>query len=821
MKRIILVLLFCSVNLDVWCAGTRNLIMPIDWGKENFEREFSKSQFRLRSEEFGAITSALMVALLEQAAPIIVSSATWGNAVARGKMFSDAIQDKDMSYLQRYPLFSNPQNIAAFKAALRNGYDSKADLMFKNVPDNGQASYYYAYQFFFSKNPAFKPQEWIVKKLSDYVYLLIPHAYMRELSARKDTSIVDEVEYEKGTKQVFQFSTSLTQAERLVGMKFEKFPDMPASALLDMFAHPTRMNYNNYQNLVRPNAFSMVQTLLQYKWEEILTGYLFGQHLIYLLPQILITHTDLKYPGGNKEKTDVNEAYFLPEWLVYLGGHGSPSQPTPVLPVVYDVGGGVRAEIAYTAGIEQGAFREVLGFFNNQVDTGSLLYFSCYSGGPHLFKLFEHNWDYPVTKGARIGKGKQAQKEVHTVADVFNYLIIATNQFYTTTLSPTFGFWFDNPNYWPRLPGTPQYLKQQMGGVQKPNGLEFQNYFKSMAQLLHPEPKVIGQKNGSKKQKIAQMPSLQEDLIKTISYVHQFDFSKNYMIPAIRLPYTEWFVSLADLGEVLRLESQKEWQEREQVRQQAALAIQTREKLLPILQEYKKLKATKPQELDAWIAKLSDQERKMIKTMYASETRVPEPTIAKKQFQEQQKLIREGKELFDRMEKMRLEPEKATYKRLPKKQGQERVPWEKVEPQEEKAQQEKERLEKEEKDRKERELFERMEKMRKEQAERERLKVKPPVVVPPVQPTKPKEPLQPISPNIPVPSAVTPPSGAKPPLATELPPPVVLPPGTKPVQLPTKLPPPPQIPFPGQQVQLPQALRDLENALKTLSTRLR
>lgn len=771
MKRIFLALLFCGAILEALCAGTRNLIMPIDWGKENIEREFSKPQLQVRSEEFGAITQALMAALLEKAAPIIVSSATWGNLIARGTMYRDAVQNRDMSYLQRYPLFSNPQNIAVFKAALGTGYDPKTDLMFKNVPDNGQIYYYYAYQLFLAPNPAFKPQEWIIKKLSDYLYLLIPLSYVQELEKRQDTPAIAR-----------QLSTPLSDRERLIGMKVEKFSDIPASTLLDMNAHPTQMKYSNYQNLVPQRAFSMVQRLLQYKWEDILKGYLFSQHLVYMLPRIFVTHTDLKYPGGNSEETDINETYFLHEWLVYLGGHGSPSQPTPVLPVVYDIGGGgTRAEIAFTAGIEQGAFREILGFLNNQVDTGSLIYFSCYSGGPHLFKLFEHNWDYPVTKGARIGKGKQAPKEVQTVSDVFNYLIIATNQFYIPTYSPTLGFWFDNPNYWPRLPGTPQYMKQQKGGSQKPNGLEFDNYFRSMAQLLHPVPKVIGQKNGAKKQKIAQMPSLQEELIKTISYVHNFDFSKNYMVPAIRMPYTEWFVSLADLGDVLRLETQKEWQEREQQKAQAKMVLEERLKKKVVPQKVQE--SIKAQELASPAAQ-------------------------------------------------------------------------------EKARLEKERLEKEEKDRKERELFDRMEKMRKEQEERDKAKLKPapvtphtgvpPVVqpptgkpiggaVPPVTqppsgkppvsgPTKPstpvppvtqaKEPLQPISPNIPEPSAVKLPLGAKPPLPSQLPPPVVTPPGTKPVQLPSKLPPPPQIPFPGQSL-LSQALKDLENALKNLTTRLR
>ncbi len=812
MKRILLALLFCGASLEVLGAGTRNLIMTIDWGKEQFEKEFNRNQLSLRSEEFGAITLALMMAIVEKAAPIIVSSATWGNLIARGAMFRDAIQGNDMSYLQRYFVFSNPQNIAAFKAMLQNGYDPKTDLMYQGVQNNGQLYYYFAYELFFSKNPAFKPNEWIVKKISDYIYLLIPLSYVQELQLRQDTPMGDQIEYEAGKKENIQLSTSLSSRERLIGMKVDKFPDMPASALLDMFAHPTQMNVANYKSLAAPRAFSMVQQLLQYKWQDILKDFLFGQHLIYVLSQLFVTHADLKFPGGNKEKTDVNEAYFLHEWLVYLGGHGSVSNAGPLMPVVTTTGGGYSGQIAFTAGIEQGAFRDLLGLLNNQINTGSLIYFSCYSGGPHLFKLFEHHWDYPRTekvskqskgggyseivtikagehikKDGNIKPGEKVAVTEYTQAakDVFNYLIIATNQFYTTTLSPTVGFWFEyNTNYWPRLPGKPAHKKQQKGAEQeKPNGLEFENYFRSMAQLLHPVPKVIGQKNGKKKQKIAQMPSLQQELIKTISYVHQFDFSKNYMIPAIRMPYTEWFVSLADLGAQLRFETAAAKKEREDAERQART-------LLPAKLAAKKIPA------------------KVLESIKLYEAASP-----------------------DIQEKARLE---------------------------------KERLEKEEKDRKEKELFERMEKMRKEQEEREKAKqkpepVKPPTTVSPVtpqpikpqpvppvtpQPIKPQpvspvtpQPIkpQPVSPVIPQPVKPQPvppvpqPTTLKPPVGgvplqpidiNKLPPPVVIPPGTKPPTLPTQLPPPPQIPFPGQS-QLSQSLKNLEGALKNLTTRLR
>lgn len=479
MKRIIVALFLLYAGQDILSAGTRNLIMLIDSSQETIADVFNSKTYSFdTTESLGPVTLTFLAALHQKAAPIIVSSSTWHNSIARGKIFADVVAGRDVSYLAQYPMFSSGQNIPVFVADLLRYYDAGADVMrFNEAMD---ADFYYTfYQTFYSKNPVFKPNEWIIKKLSEYLYLLIPHAYIQTIRQRNDTPGIAR-----------QTSTSLTLEERLLGLKVGKFADIQASQLLDPSAQVVDIKHEQYKQLVPQKAYDIIGKLRSFfkkahkKAQEMLSEYIFGAHVLHVLSQLFVTHTDLKAPEGNQEETDLNEAYFLHEWLIYLLGHGTESIAGPVMPVVYAKDTGMRASIAFTAGLEQGAFRDLLGFLNNRVHTGAFVYTSCYSGGPHLFKLFEHHWDYPKTQ--KVGEKIQVTRFEQAVPDVFNYLIVATNMFYTETLGGPF---------FPYIERLPEEV------------LKFGNFFNGMAQFLHPQPRVVGNKNGSKKQKVAvQLP---------------------------------------------------------------------------------------------------------------------------------------------------------------------------------------------------------------------------------------------------------------------------------------------------------------------------
>lgn len=840
MKRILLALLFCNASL-MYGAGTRNMIMLLDWQKETVKNEFSVSQYNgVSTEYFGVITQGLMAALYQQAAPILVSSQTWSNLVGRGRIFADVISGKDMSYLQTYPLFTNREVLVDFINRLTSHYDPKADLILQYIVKKDAQNrvvldanknpvlisastnvliYYMAYQLFFSKDPFFKPHQWVAKKVSDYLYLLIPQSYKEAVRSRNDM-----------TEEAPQVNLPFTADELLVGMKYDKFPTIPATILLDWQAHAQQFNVQNYQQLVPKHSYSVVEQLAQNKWYEILNGFLFGQHVVHVLPQMLINRSDLKIAKMNTDDLDKIETKFLHEWLVYLHGHGSPSDDTKLMPVVYQTGDGystyTRAGIAYTAGMEQNAFRDLLGFFNTRVNTGSLFYTSCYSGGPHLFKLLEHNWDYPKTEGQRIKKGQQAPKEVKAAQDVFNYLIIAANQFFTVTLTSTFAFWTNDQNYWLRFPV--RYSTDGGNKKDKPQGLEFGNYFKSMASFLHPKPVAQKLNVNPKQRKLKGLSTQAAELIQAISYVHQFDFSREYMIPAVRFPYTEWFVPLNDIGlelqraevaeitayqqKVANLESELYFADNEKIRQQKTKELsELRKKGTGFLRaDRRKKEAERQLFIESALKKGISQKVK------ASIQGGPNEPVG-------------------------------VYEKQKPVAGQQGTIWKKTSDVDgEQASKAKKLQEAQEKERKEKELFDRMEAMRKEQAAREKearekaaqlaaqqaaQKPKPNVPTQPQKPTvqvgqpqkptgqagKPQIPAQaakPTQPQQPVTPQVKPQQPLQP-LPTQPTVPPVTHTGFKPIDI-SKLPPPPVLPIQVQQTgqsKLTQALKQLERSL--------
>ncbi len=652
-KSLLAVLLCCTFQL-MHGAGTRNAIFLFDWAKETVAND----------REFGPVTQSLLAALAQQAAPIIVSATTWRNAIERGKMFDDIVHKRDISYLQQYKMLQKSEDFQKFAQDIRKDYNAQRDQMKSNASLTA-VEYYICYQTFYASNSVFKINEWIIKQLSDYLYLLIPKSYLQKLEASQDTVAIAR-----------RLTTKLKPQERVLGMKFSKFDDIAHNNLLDPQWHAGAFAYKSYIDLVPSSAFRMIEKLLNDKLRKYLKGYFFGQHVNHMLAQLFVTHFDLKAPGGDRDQTDVNEALFLHEWLVYMDGHGSLSDKGPVRPVIYTFQEGpwtkTSISIAYLAGLELGAFRELLSFLNNRVRTGAFVYTSCYSGGKHLFKLYEHQWDYPIT----VGAGRRARVKKYTLArqDVFNYLIIATNLWYKETQSSVFNYW-SSGRYYQRLPGYQ---------------VRFDQFFTGLAAFLYPSS------SKKVKDKIAQLQTI-------IKYVHSFNFKDRWQVPAIRFPYTEWFVALDWQQIRLRLhymeldvelkKLEKEFKEkREKIENSKGLTYAEEEEKLAALYEKeeereeelfkryisyigKKLVKQKKQEL-----KEQKNRKKLLEAMLQAREEVPD-------------IVQESIRLY---EEAGMPPEKA--EKLAREQEQRRI---------------------KEAERKEQELFERMEKMRKEQERRE------------------------------------------------------------------------------------------------------
>jgi hypothetical protein len=115
------------------------------------------------------------------------------------------------------------------------------------------------------------------------------------------------------------------------------------------------------------------------------------------LNKILITYADLK-----QAKLDEN---LFNIWDIYLCGHGSAGGSIAALPIK--------------------EFESLLNFLNQGINTRSLCYSTCYSGGINLKKAYEYS--------THIGESEQGKEQKD-----FNFIIIVANTFQTLTYSKAY-----------------------------------------------------------------------------------------------------------------------------------------------------------------------------------------------------------------------------------------------------------------------------------------------------------------------------------------------------------------------------------------------
>lgn len=169
------------------------------------------------------------------------------------------------------------------------------------------------------------------------------------------------------------------------------------------------------------------------------------------LNEMLITHADIKH---------INDIA-LNQWDIFLIGHGI-SNPS------------------FIAGMSHAAFTSYLAFLNDAINTRTLFYISCFSGGKHLKTPYEF-----------LQKGEKRQKD-------FNFTIIA-------------GTIFD----------------RQINIALSVEDTNFTNYFKQLNEYF------AGKKN----------LTLSSIVTNFDLYVFQLSFTKHNVVqvPTIRFPHTGWF----------------------------------------------------------------------------------------------------------------------------------------------------------------------------------------------------------------------------------------------------------------------------------------
>ncbi|MGE0009901.1 MAG: hypothetical protein AB7F19_05110 [Candidatus Babeliales bacterium] len=448
MKKFIYLGVLCLFASQVYGTGSRHLMLMMNWMDETLND----------GQQFGALSQVTISALEQQAGPVIITSQTWRSIMGRGT--DRKYPDSDVSY-----------------------------------------------GVFYGSNPSFRFNDWIIKKLSDYLYLFVPKSYLNAVKAKKDSF-----------NQDLNTVTALTQVDRELGMKVSKFPDMSQKDLFNVGYHKAYIEVKNYNNMMRKNAHTTMQQLISSGNEHIAEIYFFSQHVLYMLGKLLITRADLiskidprKNIAQFKEDTEKNEALLLHEWLVYLDGHGSPSDTGQIQPIIINRPGYYPgpSNIGITAGLEHNSFQQLLKFFNGSVVTGGMLYASCFAGGQHLAKLYEKEWDAFL---------RNPQKQVKK--DSYNYLILTTNIWYTETASAVLDF------------------------------VKFPAFFSSLHGFIHQSLKPAAKKyvKGKAKQPVKKGSTFEvtAQLAAIIRNVSEFDLKKRWQVPGVRFPYTEWFVAIDD-----------------------------------------------------------------------------------------------------------------------------------------------------------------------------------------------------------------------------------------------------------------------------------
>lgn len=518
----------------------RRLAIFFDWGIEVASRELEKAEYDPNNRQKEPVLTYFLIALAQKAAPIIVTSSLWHSFVTRRKIFEDFLEGDGLSY-KKYTRFKEEATIKQFQTYTRAYFQPNGEQILGWA---GQPIRMELDKYFFCYAIPFQENDWILKKASDYIYVLIPNAYLEQLKKSKELEKSEEQKkvFEE-VKKTFKEQNKDKQIKELsdddfyLGLKISKMEIMSYQDALDPDKHKLSIDRSKITELLNPKDVKMA-TLLP----SLPENFILGKHFINIINDIFVTMQDLVV-NKNAEKTELNQALYLHKWHIYQVGHGSSSSPG-ALQEINLAGVKVPTEWALQAGIELFTFREWLSFLQTSIKTEFLYYETCYSGGDHLKKLYEHQWDYPKT--------------IVQKPDIFRYMIVTGNQLYTTTESKA--------NMSDRNLSIP-YKKALRDEIKMRYPIEFPSFFEAVKKYFSLDHIDLSDKKpyfDILKQITALQTDLQtramttlndwkmiSDLRKSleklnfitlyavISYVHEITKDNQ---PAVRYPGTEWFV---------------------------------------------------------------------------------------------------------------------------------------------------------------------------------------------------------------------------------------------------------------------------------------
>jgi len=395
----------------------------------------------------GGTSISLLIALYQQASPIIVNKSLIKNIIDHQNLFSDCL-NLDRKSLHgkyyKYNRFRGRLTLDKFRKScqLTNNLTSEVNKMLGNLIKNGtnnfdqilnqiinypkfQCNSYPEIQNAIANKSYTKSlnlemsmfilcswidfdKDWEIKQVNEDIFLLIPKNYVQNLGLvlpRKSQQIPQNYPA-KFTDLELELGLKVDHMKTVNRRFFEKkFPSNPTQISFVTSLEQIFLTIDNIKTLAH-------KKVLKHIWSIHMSGH--GLNLcseLDILPQLyklenfyksqLTPHKNFKKTNSlNLSKKDQNAIYL--KKLRKLNHEIKKAEDRKNL--------NNKIDQAMINSLSINDFRDTLKFFNNKIETAFLYYFSCFSAGPNLIEPYQEN-DKPLILNYMVMTGTPAENE--------------------------------------------------------------------------------------------------------------------------------------------------------------------------------------------------------------------------------------------------------------------------------------------------------------------------------------------------------------------------------------------------------------------------
>lgn len=380
----------------------------------------------------GSITVSLLVALDQQAAPIIVNRSLIKNLIDHQNLFADCVNLDRQSIFEKYGKYNRFRGrftLDNFRknCQLKNNLTPEVNKMLSNLIKDGTNNFDQIFDQIV-KNPKFQgdsypeirsamgntsytnsvnlemrtlflcsqidlDSNWEIKQVNDDIFLLIPKNYIKKLginplqvSAALNKTIFTNLELEFGLK---------IDHMKTVRRNFFEQKSTGSIRVEIPFIKSLEQIFLTVEDIETAN----VRNKIKHIWSIHMSGHGMNQELVLnVLPQLYqlkkfykskLRSTETLKPEKNISKNIRNHSRIQTYNQKYLNKIQKLDHEIEKIEARKRSNHKVDRAMINSLSISE--FRDILKFFNNKIETAFLYYFSCFSAGPHLIEPFQEN----------------------------------------------------------------------------------------------------------------------------------------------------------------------------------------------------------------------------------------------------------------------------------------------------------------------------------------------------------------------------------------------------------------------------------------------